>query len=114
VDLSAYQFVVVNPGIHIDTGRAFLDIIPANPEKPLKEIIAGPVENWKLELKNDFEKVIFLKHREIVDIKDSLYVQGAVYASMSGSGSTVYGIFPKEKELSFDFPPHYFVKVLAG
>lgn len=114
VDLSAYQFVVVNPGIHIDTGRAFLDIVPAVPERSVKEIVTGPVENWKHELKNDFEKVIFLKHREIVDIKDSLYVQGAVYASMSGSGSTVYGIFPKEKALSFDFPPHYFVKVLAG
>lgn len=114
LDLRAYQFVVVNPGIHIDTGRAFLDIVPAIPEKPLKEVIAGPVESWKYELKNDFEKVIFLKHREIVDIKDSLYVQGAVYASMSGSGSTVFGIFPKGKQLQLDFPPHYFVKILPG
>lgn len=114
LDLSAYQFVVINPGIHIDTGRAFLEIVPAQPEKPLKEVIAGPVEKWKYDLKNDFEKVIFLKHREIVDIKDSLYVQGAIYASMSGSGSTVFGIFPKGKTISPDFPPHYFVKILPG
>jgi 4-diphosphocytidyl-2-C-methyl-D-erythritol kinase len=110
LDLSPYKLVIVNPGIHVDTGRAFLDIRPAIPETSLKEIITRPVERWKDELCNDFEKVIFSKHREIVDIKDQLYTRGAIYASMSGSGSTMFGLFPKEKEPALDIPAHYFVK----
>jgi 4-diphosphocytidyl-2-C-methyl-D-erythritol kinase len=110
LDLSGYRMVIVNPGIHVDTGRAFLDIRPAVPETSLKEIITRPVERWKDELCNDFEKIIFSKHREIVEVKDQLYTKGAIYASMSGSGSTVFGIFAKEKEPVFDFPGNYFVK----
>ncbi len=110
LDLSQYKFVIVNPGIHIDTGRAFLDIRPAEPERPLKEVIKEPVEKWKDVLFNDFEKVLFKKHWEVVDIKDELYKDGAIYASMSGSGSTVYGIFRKDKKLNINFPKHYFVK----
>ncbi|HEV7780282.1 MAG TPA: 4-(cytidine 5'-diphospho)-2-C-methyl-D-erythritol kinase [Chitinophagaceae bacterium] len=110
LDLSAYRLVIVNPGIHVDTGRAFLDIQPAAPEKTLKEIIAGPAERWKDELCNDFEKVIFPQHRRIVDIKDRFYTKGAVYASMSGSGSTVFGLFAKDKVPVFDFPKDYFIK----
>jgi len=112
LDLSPYKFVIVNPGIHIDTGRAFLNIHPELPERSVKEIIAGPIQKWKDELSNDFEKVIFAQHREIVDIKDTLYIHGAVYASMSGSGSTVFGIFPKDQKLELTFPAHYFVKEL--
>ncbi len=112
VDLSAYKIVIINPGIHIDTGRAFLDMTPALPDHSVKEIISRPIETWKDDLKNDFEKPVFLQHREIVDIKDSLYRLGAIYASMSGSGSTVFGIFPKEKQLQLSFPAHYFVKEL--
>jgi 4-diphosphocytidyl-2-C-methyl-D-erythritol kinase len=114
LDLSAYKFIIVNPGIHIDTGRAFLNIIPAEPEKSVKDVIAGPVHKWKDELKNDFEKIIFLQHREIVDIKDTFYSKGAIYASMSGSGSTVFGIFPKEQQVDISFPVNYFVKELCG
>ncbi len=112
LDLSAYKFVIVNPGIHVDTGRAFLDMSPAQPEKSLAEIIKTPLEKWKDELKNDFEKIIFRQHREIVDIKNTLYHNGAIYASMSGSGSTVFGIFPKQEQLRFAFPVNYFVKEL--
>ena len=112
LDLSPYKFIIVNPGIHIDTGRAFLNIKPAVPEKTLPEIIKMPPERWKDELGNDFETVIFPQHREIVDIKDQLYFHGAVYASMSGSGSTVFGLFPKEQQLSLVFPPHYFYREL--
>ena len=114
LDLSAYKMVIVNPGIHIDTGRAFLHLTPALPKRSVKEIIAGPIESWKDDLKNDFEKPVFPQHREIADIKDSLYLKGAIYASMSGSGSTVFGFFPKEKELQLKFPAHYFVKELLG
>lgn len=112
IDLSPYKFVVVNPGIHVDTGRAFMNIKPSLPEKSLTEIIKIPVGRWKDELGNDFERVIFPQHREIVDIKDLLYFNGAVYASMSGSGSTVFGIFPKDQKLSIAFPSHYFYREL--
>lgn len=111
LNLNAYRLVIVNPGIHVDTGRAFLDIRPEVPARSIKEIIKDPVERWKDELVNNFETVIFGKHREIVDIKDLLYTSGAVYASMSGSGSTVFGIFPKDKTPVFRFPDNYFVKM---
>ncbi|MES1215674.1 MAG: 4-(cytidine 5'-diphospho)-2-C-methyl-D-erythritol kinase [Bacteroidota bacterium] len=107
LDLSGYTLVVVNPGIHIDTGSAFLQIIPAIPEKTLAEIITLPIERWKDELINDFEKPIFMQYPEIVDIKDKLYIAGAIYASMSGSGSTVYGIFPNQQKPQLSFPDHY-------
>lgn len=114
LDLTGYKFIIVHPGIHVDTGRAFLNISPVIPEKSVKEIISFPVEKWKHELQNGFEKVIFKQHREIVDIKDSLYRAGAVYASMSGSGSTVFGIFAKEKAVQLSFPDNYFVKELLS
>jgi len=114
VDLSAYSIVIVNPGIHIDTGMAFVNITPALPDLSVREIIQQPVEQWKDELLNDFEKVIFPQHRAIVDIKEALYSKGAIYASMSGSGSSVFGIFPKELQLHLNFPTHYFVRQLPG
>lgn len=113
LNLSAYNIVVVNPGIHINTGRAFLHIKPGVPEESLKEIIARPVERWKDDLVNDFEKLVFNEYPQIVEIKDELYIKGALYASMSGSGSTVYGIFPKEKLLQLSFPGKFFVKELS-
>ncbi len=114
LDLSSWKIVVVNPGIHIDTGQAFFNIKPVEPEQSIKETIAKPVEQWKYHLQNDFEKVIFQRYSEIVDIKDYLYSCGAVYASMSGSGSTVFGLFPRQKELQLSFPSNYFVRELAG
>lgn len=114
LDLSAYTFVVVNPGIYINTGDAFRDIKPAFPEKSLTEIIKAPLERWKDELVNDFEIPIFKKYPDIAAIKDDLYVAGALYASMSGSGSTVFGIFRKDKPLTLPFPSSYFVRVLNG
>ncbi|MBN8674018.1 MAG: 4-(cytidine 5'-diphospho)-2-C-methyl-D-erythritol kinase [Chitinophagales bacterium] len=114
LDLSAYKIVVVNPGIHINTGRAFLHIKPSLPERSLKEIIAQPIQRWKDELVNDFEKWVFAEHKQVVEIKDQLYIHGAVFASMSGSGSTVFGIFDKDKQLELHFPDHYFVKELAN
>lgn len=112
LDLSLFKFIIVNPRIHIDTGRAFLNMTPSKPEKTVKEIIAGPLKSWKDELINDFEKIIFQQHHEIMEIKDSLYRNGAIYASMSGSGSTVVGIFPKDQPLQLSFSVNYFVKEL--
>lgn len=114
VDLSAYKILIVSPGIHIDTGRAFLNITPATPERSIKEIITDPIEHWKDILKNDFEKQAFKQYPEIFDIKNILYHHGAIYASMTGTGSTVFGIFPAGKKIEFSFPENYFVKELQG
>lgn len=112
LDLSKYNFILINPGISISTGWAFSEISPILPKKALKEIIHQPIETWKDELLNDFENHVFKKHPEIKEIKDSLNRAGAVYASLSGSGSTVFGLFEKEIKTSFSFPAHYFIKEL--
>ena len=103
LDLSSYKFLLINPGIAIHTGEAFKSIIPAIPEKSIKEIIKKPIESWRAELKNDFEKTIFPRYPEIAKIKEDMYQAGAIYASMSGSGSTVYAIFSKEKTPGISF-----------
>jgi 4-diphosphocytidyl-2-C-methyl-D-erythritol kinase (EC 2.7.1.148) len=114
LDLSPYSIVLVNPGIHVDTGVAFSGIVPAIPDYSIREVLKQPVNEWKYKLQNDFEKTMFKKYREIADIKNSLYQQGALYASMSGSGSTVYGIFKKDSMPELSFPGNYFVKVVPG
>jgi len=112
IDLSNFKILLVNPGIHIDTATAFKDVNPKVSGKSIKEIIKEPIANWKEQLTNDFEKGIFAKHQVIEKIKNALYDNGAIYASMSGSGSTLYGIFEKDKKITAAFPPHYFIKEL--
>ena len=111
-DLSGYKIAVVNPDIHINTGWAFTQLTPALPVKSIKNIIHQPINTWKGELKNDFEEPVFKQHPEIKSIKDELYNKGAIYASMSGSGSSVYGILKKEETIKLSFPAKYFVKEL--
>jgi len=114
LDLSAYKILIVHPGIHINTGRAFSNIKPVAATRSLKEIIQQPVSTWKQELKNDFEEPVFAQYPEIKKIKDELYKTGAYNSSMSGSGSAVYGIFERDRTLSHSFPKNYFVRELAG
>jgi len=114
LDLSTYKIVLVNPGIAINTKEAFGGITPAIPDIPVKEIIKKPIEAWKAELKNDFEQIIFPQNPAIAKIKNDLYNAGALYSSMSGSGSTVFGIFSKEQSPGISFPLHYFVRELNG
>jgi 4-diphosphocytidyl-2-C-methyl-D-erythritol kinase len=112
LDLSNYKFVIVNPQIHINTGWAFSQVTPASGRRSLKEVIQQPVETWKESLANDFEDAVFQHHPEIKNIKTALYAEGALYASMTGSGSTVFGIFPKEASPSLSFPAHFFAKIV--
>jgi 4-diphosphocytidyl-2-C-methyl-D-erythritol kinase len=112
IDLSAYKFILVNPGIHIPTAKAFSGITPNPPAKSLKEIIQQSIDSWQNELVNDFEKSVFLQYPEIGIIKNKLYENGAEYASMSGSGSTVFGMFKKNVLSNLHFPSHYFTKEL--
>jgi 4-diphosphocytidyl-2-C-methyl-D-erythritol kinase len=113
IDLSKYKIVLINPGIHVNTGWAFSQLTPALPEKSIKEIIAQPINTWQQSLQNDFEKPVFEKYPVIKNIKESLYAQGAVYAAMSGSGSTVYGIFENEISLARFESQNYFVKMIG-
>jgi len=96
LDLSDYHFVLVFSGIHIPTGWAFSQLIPQEPDLSTKEIISHPISSWQHLLKNDFEKPIFNTHPLLFSIKNKLIELGASYASMSGSGSTMFGIFKKE------------------
>ncbi|MFL5808960.1 MAG: 4-(cytidine 5'-diphospho)-2-C-methyl-D-erythritol kinase [Flavisolibacter sp.] len=110
LNLSKYKIILVNPGIHIPTGKAFSKIQPSDERTSIREIIQKPVEDWKAFLKNDFEDTVFAEHAGIKNIKEKLYRQGAVYASMSGSGSTVYGLFEKNASVPLDLPSKYFIK----
>lgn len=110
LDLSHYKIVLVNPGIHIPTGKAFAGTMPFAARTSVHQIIQRPIEDWKEDLKNDFEETVFAAHPEIKTIKEDLYRLGAVYASMSGSGSTVYGLFHREAQFRLQFPAHYFLK----
>ena len=98
-DLSDFQMVLIHPGIHISTAWAFSQLTPQHKTKSIAEIVAGPITNWKAELINDFEAPIISAYPTIGEIKQMLYQQGALYASMTGSGSSVFGLFPKNQTL---------------
>ena len=93
LSLKGYHIILINPDIFVSTRDAFAEITPVRPAVSLKEIVKQPMETWKNSMKNDFEDSVFKKFPEIAAIKDELYDLGAVYAAMSGSGSSVYGIF---------------------
>ena len=101
--LAGKWIVMVNPGIHISTVEAYAGVIPKMPENDLRVLLASPIFDWKSEVKNDFEATLFLKYHLLKEIKASLYEKGAIYAAMSGSGSTIYGIFEEEIDLSHHF-----------
>ncbi|MFI5219026.1 MAG: 4-(cytidine 5'-diphospho)-2-C-methyl-D-erythritol kinase [Bacteroidia bacterium] len=98
VSLKEHFILIVKPGIHISTAEAYSNVKLNKPEKSIKEILRLPITEWKNFLKNDFEETVFRKFPLINEIKNKMYEQGALYVSMSGSGSAVYGIF---KEVSF-------------
>ena len=94
LNLKGYYLAVVRPDIPVPTKEAFSLIKPCKPKKNCRTIIEQPIETWRDELENDFEKSVFALHPEIGAIKQQLYDMGAIYAAMSGSGSAVFGIFP--------------------
>ena len=93
LSLKGYHIILIKPDIFVSTRDAFAEIKPVRPAVSLKEIVKQPMETWKHSMKNDFEDSVFKKFPEIAAIKYELYDLGAVYAAMSGSGSSVYGIF---------------------
>ena len=106
LSLDQYKILLVNPGIHISSKEAFGGVRPGKQVQSLKDLVKNPVTDWKNCIYNDFENSIFPKHPRIQEIKSVLYSSGAVYSSMTGSGSTVYGIYSKieKDELEILFP----------
>ena len=96
MDLSQYDLQVLTPeGVAVSTKDAYGGIKPHLPELPLRDVLARPVEEWNGLLVNDFEDTVFAKYPELAAIKRSLYDSGAVYASMSGSGSALFALYLK-------------------
>ena len=113
LSLKGYYIVLVKPDIFVSTKDAFANIVPMHPNHSLKEIIRMPIETWRATMKNDFETSVFQKYPEIAAIKDKLYDMGAIYASMSGSGSAVYGIFREQVEFIDEVFSGYFCRQRA-
>ncbi|MDR2138023.1 MAG: 4-(cytidine 5'-diphospho)-2-C-methyl-D-erythritol kinase [Tannerella sp.] len=103
VDLSlkGYTIRIVKPDVSVSTKDAYTWVTPSVPPVSLKDIVAQPVSAWKHTLMNDFEPSVCRRRPVIAQIKERLYAGGAVYAAMSGSGSSVYGLFDTEVDLSF-------------
>ncbi len=102
--LTGCWIVLVNPGLHISTAEAYAGVVPERPTDDLRVLLQRPVAAWRDFVKNDFETHLFKNHAILPQIKQQLYTLGAQYASMSGSGSTLYGIFDREPELTNNFP----------
>jgi 4-diphosphocytidyl-2-C-methyl-D-erythritol kinase len=104
LDLSAYTIILVKPTCSVSTPEAYRNITPQKADFNLTKINKLPIEEWRSIIKNDFEASVFPQYPEIENIKNILYDNGAVYASMSGSGSSVFGIFkciPNDAKILF-------------
>lgn len=98
LSLKGLHLLLIRPPLHISTAEAYAGVMPQKPKKPAPEILAQPIESWKEELKNDFEKSLFLKYPLLRKIKMKLYENGALYAAMSGSGSALFGLFESKPD----------------
>jgi 4-diphosphocytidyl-2-C-methyl-D-erythritol kinase len=104
LDLSNYHIALIYPNIHINTAKAYSGVKPKAPARSLENDIQNlSIDQWKEYIHNDFEDSVFVQFPELKKIKAELYSQGAVYAAMSGSGSTVYGIFKEATDLKSKF-----------
>ena len=110
MSIKGKYILLVKPNIGVSTNDAYSIIKPHKPDKPLRELLKQPLEEWKNNVVNDFEYSVFAKYPEIAAIKDRLYDLGALYASMSGSGAAVYGIFNKQVEFVDEIFTGYFCR----
>lgn len=103
VSLSKKYIYIINIGIHVSTKEAFQNIIFSDDNSEiLTKIVQLPIENWKNNLKNNFENSVFKVHPILAELKDNLYREGAIYASMTGSGSTIFGVFESKPLVKLD------------
>jgi len=103
LDISKYQIHIVKPNISVNTSKAYSQIYPQRSKFDLRDINKIRIEDWRYSIVNDFEKPIFKTCPEIKEIKNKFYENGAIYASMSGSGSSVFGIFKEDINLEKEF-----------
>lgn len=113
LDLSKYYIAVIYPNVHSNTKEAYSLVKPQLPQQSILEIISQPIETWKGLLVNDFEASIFSLYPIVKTIKENLYEQGAIYASMSGSGSAVFALFSEKPLLKgIEDYPHWTGKMM--
>ena len=112
LDLKGMYLKIINPGIHIGTKEAYSGVLPNADGASVSSLIEEPIESWKDQLKNDFEVSVFSSHSILKEIKEKLYDEGAIYAAMSGSGSTMFGIFKEKPTLSFQTNSAWMERVL--
>ena len=103
-----FLVLLIPKNIRISTREAYAGIKPVKPGYKLTDCISKPPEYWKDCLVNDFEKTVFVLNPELLHIKQALYEAGALYASMSGSGSSIFGLFRTECDLQDVFPDCYY------
>lgn len=97
--LDGFFIAILNPGVSISTKEAYMNCHPAKPEVPLEKLIRLPAHDWKKNIKNDFEEYAFKIYPVINDMKKALYRSGAIYCSLSGSGSSVFGIYEQKPKI---------------
>ena len=93
IDLHGYKLILLSPDIHVSTAEAYSDVVPSGSSGQLTGAVCQPIETWKDTVKNEFEHSVFAIHPIMNELKASLYERGALYASVTGSGSALYGIF---------------------
>lgn len=106
LNLSGYHLVLICTGIHVSTRNAFFGIVPQKPAVPISEILTLPPGKWEGQLQNDFEASVFSQTPLLKVIKEELYRAGAAYAAMTGSGSSIYGLFDAKPNLSTALTSH--------
>lgn len=107
VAIAGYTVVLVYPNLAISTAEAYAGVRPRLPESPLWELLQQPVTEWRNVVHNDFEDSLFPRYPILQAVKEKLYNLGAIYASMSGSGSTIYGIFPSDPDITNQFGDYH-------
>lgn len=100
ISLSNHHIILVKPPVHVSTALAYSNVKVKQPSTSLKKLIHLPLKEWKTTVFNDFEPSVFAKYPQIEEIKTKLYAAGATFALMSGSGSSVFGIFEKPVKLA--------------
>lgn len=115
LSLKGMWIVLVKPDVFVSTKEAYAQIVPHAPATPLLEALKHPIATWRDTVVNDFEASVFPNHPELAAVKQTLYDMGALYAAMSGSGSTLFGLFDRPvEEAESVFNKHFvFIKRLA-
>jgi 4-diphosphocytidyl-2-C-methyl-D-erythritol kinase len=107
LSLAGTACVVVYPNLHISTAEAYGRIVPQPPHFPLREALAQPLATWRETVSNDFETALTPAYPVLAEIKQQLYEAGAAYASLSGSGSAVYGLWPDAVPVPMTWPAEF-------